>query len=33
MTAIEKATKTETVPAVRAPDSGDWFDRWFADSR
>ena len=31
MTAIEKATKTETVPAVRAPDSGDWFDRWFAD--
>ena len=31
MTEIEKATQPETTPAVRAPDSGDWFDRWAAD--
>ena len=33
MTKMEKATQSETAPAVRAPDSGDWLDRWAADWR
>ena len=31
MSEIEKATQSETAPAARVPDSGDWFDRWAAD--
>lgn len=30
MAEIEKSTKSEAVP-TRAPDTDEWFDRWFAD--